>query len=949
MSETILKKFGRYILLDRLAQGGMAEIFRARASAPDGGARILVIKRIQANYRSNKEFLEMFKAEIKLTMGFNHPNIVQLYDYGDSHGTPYIAMEYVDGKTVRQFAGRFFKKKELLPVDLVLGIVEQAARGLAYAHGFRDKMSGDELHIVHRDISPQNIIISYDGVVKLIDFGIAKARTSASLTRTGIIKGKPSYMAPEQVHGEDLDGRSDIFSLGIVLWELLTGKKLFSTTGKSEYTVLKMIESCDKIVKPPSALNPSIKPELDEIVLRALAKDRNERYESATELQRALQKHLVINYPDHNISEIPYWMDRLFSEDKAEDQKRIRDLNHQAEEIIEEAPELTEDEVNSEVLDIRESDIPREKVGKKPDTLGGVLMKDLRGGAAASIDATGNKADTASGARAAAHARQEFVLEAFGATPAASSIAVSERTIASQNRVQRGGTAMFQSKRIRNTGKRTAAIVGAVALLGLILFPEVLTKIPFVADVAIGAKQVLIELQSQKRYIPVVSEIVRVLSRKKPERVPAGTSPTSAPAPTAPPAPISNSTFLNLRVSPAGLGTKITINGKVMWAPVPLVELPLGTAIDILVERPGFKPLKKQVTMAANLLNATREYPLEVSLEPQTFGFLSARGNLSSEIYVREVDPVTKIPPQDSSTWYFKARFEQQKFPPGTYLVQLTNRALEMEAVETVRVEKDLISKVSAELVTTLASNLSDSPDKSLGLVGWFRASSITGFREHEVVDAWNDASKNLNQFVQKDPVKRPALLPSGLNGHAILSFNGKTSGLDSESLASRLRGGKTVTVIYVVRMKPTGHPQTVIGCYGRNGGRTIFEVAFDAQSKILVREGDSSYSSTNRAIASEASSGKTNGFGIYSAVLTADKVIVHENGAKKVAVDGNGSDFANTVVCSIGRGWTFNQPRDFLDGDLAEVLVYDHALSVREQDGIERYLGQVYKIPLTK
>src|SRR5579885_3638482 len=170
----VLKKFGRYFLLDQIAQGGMAEICRARLATPEGAGRLIVIKRIQASYGGSNEFLQMFKSEIKVTMGFNHPNIVQLYDFGEEASQPYIAMELVDGKNLRQFMSRFLELKQRFPVDLAVHIIEQAACGLHYAHSFKDKITGQPLNIVHRDISPQNLLISYEGTIKVIDFGIAK-------------------------------------------------------------------------------------------------------------------------------------------------------------------------------------------------------------------------------------------------------------------------------------------------------------------------------------------------------------------------------------------------------------------------------------------------------------------------------------------------------------------------------------------------------------------------------------------------------------------------------------------------------------------------------------------------------------------------------------------------------------------------------------------------------
>jgi eukaryotic-like serine/threonine-protein kinase len=182
----VLKKFGRYFLLDQIAQGGMAEICRARLATPDG---LIVIKRIQASYGGSNEFLQMFKSEIKTTMGFNHPNIVQLYDFGEEQNQPYIAMELVDGKNLRQFISKCNELKQGFPIPLAVYIAEQVASGLYYAHTYKDKISGEPLNIVHRDISPQNVLISYEGNVKVIDFGIAKATTNVENSRAGVIKG----------------------------------------------------------------------------------------------------------------------------------------------------------------------------------------------------------------------------------------------------------------------------------------------------------------------------------------------------------------------------------------------------------------------------------------------------------------------------------------------------------------------------------------------------------------------------------------------------------------------------------------------------------------------------------------------------------------------------------------------------------------------------------------
>ncbi len=327
-----LKPFGRYFLMDLLAQGGMAEIYRARMASAEGASRLIVIKKIQAGYGQNPEFLQMFKSEIQVTMGFNHPNIVQLYDFGEEDHQPYIAMEWVDGKNLRQFMTRFAEAKQTFPVELAAYIAEQSAAGLHYAHSYRDKISGSPLNIVHRDISPQNVLISFEGNVKVIDFGIAKATTNSEATRAGIIKGKPSYLSPEQITGEALDGRSDIFALGAVLWELLVGKKLFA--GENDLATLKMIESSQTHVQHPSLLNPAVPVELDQIVMRALTKQRDQRYQTADEMQRALHRFIYAHFSDFNPSDLAACAKNLFKNEILEDRKKIQKLSAQVEDKI---------------------------------------------------------------------------------------------------------------------------------------------------------------------------------------------------------------------------------------------------------------------------------------------------------------------------------------------------------------------------------------------------------------------------------------------------------------------------------------------------------------------------------------------------------------------------------------------------------------------------------------
>lgn len=317
-------KFGRYIIVDPIAVGGMAEIYRARLASSkdkqDGPDRIIVIKKVIANLSQNSEFLQMFEAEIKITVGLTHPNIVQIYDYGRVSDQSFLAMEYVEGKNLRQFVSRLAEAKQMFPIDVSCHIVSQVCQALSYAHNFKDRFTGNSLQIVHRDISPQNIMISYEGAVKLFDFGIAKAKSAGESTRAGVIKGKPSYLSPEQISGEELDGRSDIFALGIVLWELLTAKRLF--VAENDMAILRKIQS--EKIEPPSSFNQAVPQGLDAIVLKSLVRDRDKRYANADEFQRDLHRFLYSYNPAFNPSDLAKNATGLFEKEIREDSERLR-------------------------------------------------------------------------------------------------------------------------------------------------------------------------------------------------------------------------------------------------------------------------------------------------------------------------------------------------------------------------------------------------------------------------------------------------------------------------------------------------------------------------------------------------------------------------------------------------------------------------------------------------
>ena len=301
-------KFGKFLLLDKIATGGMAEIFMAQTVGPGGFEKIVALKRILPNLSSNQEFISMFIDEAKVTSQLTHGNIVQIYEFGEIDQNYYLSMEFVDGKNLRQILARAEEIKRILPLEHVVYIVNKICEGLDYAHRFRDKREREALQIVHRDISPQNILLSYEGEVKLIDFGIAKTRSQDGKTKSGVLKGKFGYMSPEQASGTPIDQRTDIFSTGIILFEMLTHQRLFASN--NDLATLKKIQEAK--IPAPSLFNPDIPFELEEIVLKALSKDPNKRYQTAHQFHRDLSKFLHTLNPDFTSSHVASFVRSLF-------------------------------------------------------------------------------------------------------------------------------------------------------------------------------------------------------------------------------------------------------------------------------------------------------------------------------------------------------------------------------------------------------------------------------------------------------------------------------------------------------------------------------------------------------------------------------------------------------------------------------------------------------------
>ena len=310
------RKFGKYHLLGPLAQGGMGALYLA-VSGDRGLERLMVIKTVLPHL-ADAEYVARFRDEAKVVVKLSHGNLIPVFDAGLVSGELFLAMDFVEGRDLRAVWNRCAKKQVAFPIDVAVYIVKELCRGLAYAHSFPD------LNLVHRDVSPPNVLVSYTGEVKLTDFGLASSTLKLEKTAPGIIYGKVAYMSPEQARGEKLDGRSDMYAAGIVLWELLTGRQLFPPGKDQPQDLLSRAKNPEPMNASKRA--PRVPKELDDICVRALAPDKTERYRDCDEMRMALQSWLAVNAPTTDGTRMAQFLEELFAEDIVRERAERNDM-----------------------------------------------------------------------------------------------------------------------------------------------------------------------------------------------------------------------------------------------------------------------------------------------------------------------------------------------------------------------------------------------------------------------------------------------------------------------------------------------------------------------------------------------------------------------------------------------------------------------------------------------
>ena len=349
------RRIGKYEILTRLSIGGMAELFLAYTAGPGGFKKFVALKQILPDIKADEQFVKMFLDEARITAAFNHANIGQVFDLGEENGELYLAMEFISGQNLEQVIKRTAKREQQLPVGFAARVVHDTCLALHYAHHFTEP-SGRPAPVVHRDISPKNVMVTYSGDVKVIDFGIAKAKGRLGRTQVGIVKGTSGYMSPEQVRNEQLDGRSDLFCTATMLHELLVGQRLFNEPND----VQMMLKIAEGEVPPPHQLNPKVPRALSDAVMKGLAKKRDQRFATGKEFARAIAQACPEMFEEEATAEV---MTELFEDKIATTRSLLELANAEDTRAMTRAVEELKSETDEPVRDAKGRATPAPRAG----------------------------------------------------------------------------------------------------------------------------------------------------------------------------------------------------------------------------------------------------------------------------------------------------------------------------------------------------------------------------------------------------------------------------------------------------------------------------------------------------------------------------------------------------------------------------------------------------------
>ncbi len=655
--------FGKYYLVDKIAVGGMAEIFKAKQFGPGGFEKVLVIKRILSHLSEDPDFVKMFHDEAMISSKLSHSNIVHVYEFGKIRNNYFLAMEYCEGKDLKTVMKKCQELGRPLPIEYAAYVIHEVCKGLDYAHRKRDE-TDQEMNILHRDISPSNIMISYDeGEVKIADFGIAKAQDATYHTKAGVLKGKFEYMSPEQASGLPVDRRADIYACGIVFYEMLTRRRLFKTD--SDARTLELIRN--PWIPPPSHLNPQVTEDIDAIVMKALARDPEQRYQEAWQMQHDLREYMRSSTPpsspDLIALSLANFMREIFAQEIRRERARLEAGTRVARELMVSRGESTDEFELDDAWDIPSRDGPesastdtgstdvrllieeRERMSSHRHLVTVIVMTVIvvlgglfvyRGMSSREEPGHPNADAMASGSAPVPRAR----------TPSA-------QATLSVRSIPPGATVFLDGRRVGET-------------------PLVSADIPTGDVVELRLEMDGYQSYADAFYVPAGTERLERTATLKAVAPPAPAGPVAVPRPQPPatsseqapaqvntvqrPAPTGR---LSLKSAPAG--AKVSIDGKtVCTTPCVFSRGRPGTRYTLLFDLPGYESVKTSAVFPPS-----GEKPVAVRLAVAQPGYLTitVKDNLSAEVIV-DGKPLGEP----------RAFYERIPLPPGRRTVVLRNQ-----------------------------------------------------------------------------------------------------------------------------------------------------------------------------------------------------------------------------------------------------------------------------------
>lgn len=695
--------FGKYYLIDKIAVGGMAEIFKAKQFGPGGFEKVLVVKRILSHLGEDDEFIQMFRDEAMISSTLTHSNIIHVYDFGRVRNNYFIAMEYCEGKDLKTVMKKCQEIGRPLPIEYAVYIIHETCKGLDYAHRKKDS-NNQELNILHRDISPSNVMLSYEeGKVKLADFGIAKAQNATYKTKAGVLKGKFEYMSPEQASGLPVDRRSDIFAIGICFYELLTRRRLFKTD--SDLKTLELIRN--PIIPPPSHLNPQVNEDLDAIVMKALARRTEDRYQEAWQLQHDLREYMRScsppTSPDMIALSLANFMREIFDREIRMEKERMEAGSRIARDLMSNAQTLPAETLSDENWEIPQSNSKVTGMTSSPSSTnvklmiaekkptanqqpmamamgaGGVLVLGALYFALTSGEAPSNAAGTnpANPASVAGSADPASPAGPAGANPGTGNAAVRSgpagtETVLRLNIQPVGAHIYLDDKYVGDS----PLIVSQGFPIGR-MFPLRVEKEGYQKH----EESIMVQERDRRDITVVLAVDTRTAPAVKPRPTPTPASQVQSQAPVQAPAPAPvASGRLEFISNPSG--ATVRVNDRILcMTPCAMENGTPGDSYSIEISADGYGPYQTRMRYPSS---GSQQVSASLARVEKGFLTLSIKDSLSAELIV------------DGQNRGYNAFFERLALPPGRHTIKLRNQVAGLEKSLNVEIKPGEELKVMA-------------------------------------------------------------------------------------------------------------------------------------------------------------------------------------------------------------------------------------------------------------